>query len=595
MKRHPGAAARDDGGDAREPAISGTPEAAEWIRLLGRTLKTWRLYDASHASVASLRTELADRLTTWLEAHGSLTLRFTSQAVLHHEHVLHQVTSRDDLLSLVFFRDGIESITFMPGIPLAELEQFLTHVVAHMRRTPDLDSDLVTALWDAALEHIDMRYVSTEVDVDVDGEGSVAGQSKETDAGRAAPMGWPKAEQTASAPTSDTCGAPRLALVPQDATATPRSEDWNTTDPTSPMTDDLDRLEQAGEAAMLRFRLDRQAEQEVDTSEAMIVLLDQALKTPLLPEDRHALALPAARFLEEAINQAHWTSAHHRLDLLNQCDAPDAEASVWAKLGSEDSPSCADLVRKLDQQPQADVNRFLELITRVGPSALDGAIRILAGSQQQRVRRPLSRTLTAIAATDPGRLTAWISDSRWYLVRNLMMILHGVGGDDIAPLLRLAHRHPERRVRIEVLGALGTVSYPVARPLLIEMLGTDDARELSGVLRSLARERDPEVTRLLLDRLASEDFHLHAEEAHRAVASALAITADDSIIPVLLERLDPPRRPAPEAEHLFQAVARCLAKLATPAARTALQQAMASRWPMTREAARLALVGLKAA
>jgi HEAT repeat protein len=297
--------------------------------------------------------------------------------------------------------------------------------------------------------------------------------------------------------------------------------------------------------------------------------------------------------LEDGLTNGEWADAERALAALRCCRTDDDEEPYWVALSRPDSVLTRAVVRRLDGQAQPEVAQFLSLAQQVGAGGLDWLIRIMAESQQQRVRRPLARTLAQVVDGRLDRLTHWLDDPRWYVVRNLVTVLHAIGGAAIVPALRRVVSHPERRVRLEVIAALGTAPPAEARALLLPMLGTDDARELSGALRLLAQGPDPELSQQLFTRLLADGFHQRPVEEQRAVLSALAVTADDDAVPLLETCLDPAKRPSAEAETLLQGVARCLARMGTPAARAALQRAMGSHWNMTRDAASMALTSMR--
>src|SRR5215510_8465150 len=108
------------GHDAPE---SPTPEesarasaAGAWVTLLGRTLKTARLYGSDNPTVERLRTDLGTSLTELLSRHGSVALEFTADDVRCHGLSLHPARSRDDNFAAIFYRDGVRGVTLHPGL-----------------------------------------------------------------------------------------------------------------------------------------------------------------------------------------------------------------------------------------------------------------------------------------------------------------------------------------------------------------------------------------------------------------------------------------------------------------------------------------------
>lgn len=592
----PGASARTTTPEREHSAgeLALARQATAWLQLFARTLKTWRLYDEHNPMVTQFREQLHRALTELLEAHGALTLCFTAETVSCGAIEIHRSQSRDDQLSMVFFRDGIHALTFAPGMAREELDVLLAHVVRMSIRAHEHEDDLVTVLWEAELPHLDMQYVSAEADFDLGSEGASAAT-----AGRhGPPLAWPQGDSTADAPADSTPaqpalgGGPGVVALPVSSGPT-RSEDWTTSDPSGPLIEELEAIEASAPLAVRRFQEERSREQAESRSTGMLSLLHDALRCGLAPAEQDLLRPTVVEIVQDALGAGRWDEAARALPVLRACHAGTDELELWAGLARADSLLTRTVIRMIDSQNQQEVARFFELARMAGPPALDWLILILAESQQQRVRRPLARTIAEVASGHVGRITHWLGDKRWYLVRNLVMSLHAIGGESIVAPLASVIAHSDRRVRLEVLGALGSVPLPLARPLLLRAMHTDDVRELSSALRLLAVGPDPEVARLLLDRVLAEDFVDRTPDEQRAVLSALGATGDDDMIPLLESLLDPAKRPGPAHEQLLPGIARCLARRGSTAAVAALQSAMGSRWQSTREAASLALAAAR--
>lgn len=566
--------------------------AAAWLQLFSRTLKTWRLYDEHNPTVEQFRAQLAAALSELLEAHGPLTLRFTADTVTCAGTVVYQSRSRDDQLSLVFFRDGIHALTFAPGMDRDELDVILTSVVRMSSVGRDPEQDLVMLLWDAELTHLDMQYVSAEADIELEPEG----RESSGPARSGPPLAWPQgadvttATATITASTSESARAPGTVATAAEPS---RSEDWTASDPTGPLHDELAQIEAGAAAAVRRFQDTRATEQRANRGAAMLSLLDDAIRCGLDAQERAALGPTASEIVDDALSGGDWVGARQALPVLRACHAGADEHERWAALAQPESVVTRTVIRTLDAQNQQDVALFIELAHAIGPSGLDWFILIMAESHQQRVRRPLARAVAEVAGGEVDRIAAWLGDPRWFVVRNLVTALHAIGGEKIVAPLAGVIQHPDRRVRLEVIGALSTVPAALARPVLLQAIKSDDVRELSGALRLLAVGQDAELSTSLVERLMADDFPQRPLEEQRAVLSALAVTGDDAIVPLLESRLDPAKRPPPEAEHMLIGVARCLARLGSPAAVTVLTSAMGSRWNQTREAASLALAASK--
>jgi hypothetical protein len=210
-------APRDSGASRRlEPEIpesvteSPAFKAARlWVHQFARTLKTCRLYEANNPTVARFLVDLADALRRYGETHGAMTLRFTPDDVLCHGASVYLARSRDDNLALPFYRDGIRALTFTPGISADEVSALIRALVSHTT-VAEPESDLVTALWEAHLDHVDVDYVPAESEV-----------SGGEDAADEEPMPWPQSEEETPASAAD-----ETVLEKRSEADASRSDDW---------------------------------------------------------------------------------------------------------------------------------------------------------------------------------------------------------------------------------------------------------------------------------------------------------------------------------------------------------------------------------
>jgi HEAT repeat protein len=211
-------------------------------------------------------------------------------------------------------------------------------------------------------------------------------------------------------------------------------------------------------------------------------------------------------------------------------------------------------------------------------------MQIIAESRQQRVRRALVSEIATQWVRQPECLETWLADERWYVARNAAHILGLIATSDTLPLLAVAASHPEFRVRREVIDALGRLDPERARPVLFGMLENADTRTFCAVLRQLAAAPGPRLAALTSAQLANAGFAERPAEEQRAVFSALAACGDD-VLPVLAGELN--RGGGWRSKHSDdhrQAVARCIARIGSPAAIGVLTEGARSRNAAVRRA-----------
>ncbi len=595
--------------DARIAAI------AAWLGLLSRTLKTCRLYADHVANTLPFRENLAAHLFTHLQRHGHFRLEFSAHEVTCDGFVVARAQGRDDDLAMPFYRDGVRAITFNPGLVASELDtlvDLLLRVTGRARRDED---DLVTLLWDADLPHLDMSYASAETDFDFRGSDT----DPLDEAGAAGPltlMPWPSGATAAkgghgrgnglgagagNGPATD--GAPEPGAPDSDGDAfemeqrraaangaTFRSEDWQAGDPT----DDLEEVWRAIAAASgderARFHAERAQEREESCHAATTALVRDVMRTELREGDAHDLTDLLARALLEAIGAARWSDAHEAVECLTECsEGAWSAAPLLETLAAPDAPVTTALVRHLDDGDAAALQAFMRFAQSLGPASIEWLMSIVATARQQRTRRALVRLLGELCEGEAERLVPWLADARWYVVRNAVLAASAQETGVPVELFRPLARHPEARVRLEVVRALARADADVARPLLLELVDDADSEIRHRALHLIGAHRHPAASAALVEIVKAPDFHKRPIEEVRPILAALGGCAGDEALPHLEAQIHAPGWFDKKAGPFRLAVARCIAIIGSPSANALLARHARSRNASVREACQTAL------
>jgi len=552
--------------DAPDPA--GVQEAAAWVAQLLRTLKTCRLYDEANPTVVRFREDLASALTALLSRYGTLRIEVGSSTLSWAGQMLHAARSRDENLAGIVHRDGIRMLALEPGIEAREVNALLDQIL-QVTGPDGGDDDLVTLLWDADLRHVTVETVPIEGDTD----GSAEDKEENSP-----PLAWPR--QEAGVPPAPEPGAAPAA----DAF---RSDDCVTGDSASGLDAAFDQLETVALFEIARFQQEQEASGREDLVPGALLFLDDCLASDLTAEDRSELAAFIPRVLREALVTGNWPGASACLRHVRACD-PHWSGDEFARgLCGPFAVTTAKVVAVLDQQEAAGVESFLDFARAFGAPLAEWLMHALAESQQMRVRRPLARRIAELLADHPDRILPWLSDGRWYVVRNVVHILGWIGGATIPGGLRVAATHPEPRVRREVVAALSSVEPDAARPILINMLGSAEPDLFGTILHQLAADPEVSVARVMLGLLQDKAFHGRSTNERRALFAALA-SRGESILPELEAELNSgglmSMRPDPD----HKGIALCISRIGTPAAREVLERGRRSRRSAVRKACTIA-------
>lgn len=198
----------------------------------------------------------------------------------------------------------------------------------------------------------------------------------------------------------------------------------------------------------------------------------------------------------------------------------------------------------------------------------------LGRTEDRYARHAYLDALIAMGPVSMPVVEGMMDDPRWFVVRNGVAILGGIGGDQSVGLLTGALARPEAKIRRDAVLALTKVGGPDAGQLAYGMLDDSDrtvriaaasavgalgvARALKPLMAMLEHEDDPDLTVAALHSLGllEDPAAVQAIERH-AVGSFL-------------------RRPAQDVRI---AAYRALRHIGTPRARRLLNQAVDDRDP----------------
>ena len=106
-------------------------------------------------------------------------------------------------------------------------------------------------------------------------------------------------------------------------------------------------------------------------------------------------------------------------------------------------------------------------------------------------RRVLIDLLGSIARLEPASLFDFLQDQRWFVIRNLAVILGKLGRPDAVPRVRPLVTHSDHRVRVEALRSLATLSPADGFNASVDALRDSHARSEAGGLHASPPLRQP--------------------------------------------------------------------------------------------------------
>jgi hypothetical protein len=199
-----------------------------------------------------------------------------------------------------------------------------------------------------------------------------------------------------------------------------------------------------------------------------------------------------------------------------------------------DSRTLAALVAASRQPGGPPFVQVQSLVLALGASAAHGLLEALAAEPDRGRRLRLIELAASLGPAIVPETRRLLADPRWYVVRNMVLLLRRVHDKTaMSEILRCAD-HPDLRVRLEAIRALFAFDTKVPRDLLARTIHHPDPRLAEAAVLLSGQHGITQATDLLVEILLRWDFLGRRRSLRLKALRALADLAD----PAVLVRLD---------------------------------------------------------
>lgn len=547
--------------EAEKPAV-GKEELASALEVLQVMLKTskgFRMYLANNPLLGRFVEELMSRTAGHFAQYGEYRLD-VDQFQLHYKgNSIYENRDPKESLAFKMYSDGIRSLIFSEGVEQGEMCDFLDIVG---RDSPtDLDDDIVTLLWMKDLSNI--TYVLAEDTFNFDAAGGGAG-SPASQGERIASVY--EASLPASAPL----------LVPQQIlTLTEAETDW---------------LKKARDTDEARNPLDE-----------VISILSAILLAEKSPEDFGEFVEIVGNLIGNLVHSGDirhaLTLAGFMRDLAGNEALPPAnrEKAARAMEGRLSEGLVRALKETIDTTDKITPEELRKLLQLFGVSAIKPMCELLGVVEKMKMRKAIIDTLAEVGRDAPEAFLPFLSDSRWFLVRNMLHVLARIGSPKGVEAAGRLIGHPEPRVRREVLQYIERTPDARAKSAVMKFLQDESSAIRIRALQVLAGSRVAAALRPIAAMAQAKDFEGREISEKKAVFEALGELGGDQVVPMLRSMLIKKYwfNREKERDAVICAVAG-LRKAGTAEALRVLQEAAATKKDEARRIVENALRGLTA-
>lgn len=187
----------------------------------------------------------------------------------------------------------------------------------------------------------------------------------------------------------------------------------------------------------------------------------------------------------------------------------------------------------LDLWGKSVQSSILNLIEDVGFPFVEQLLERLGDEASMSRRRLYMACLVRIGPKIKDVVAGRLKDSRWFFVRNMVVVLRELKDPSVVPLLgRLSdYKHP--KVQFEVLKTLLDYEDARANQFLLKALSNRNSEKLMSAVRLAANSDDPRVIKKLAQLLGRKLSGEQEMEVKNSVLKALEQSATEAILPEL--------------------------------------------------------------
>ena len=526
----------------------------EHVRDIFRTLtiaiKTFNLYPTDNPIYQKVSSEICDKFNLFFESHDELPVDVEQNSLQYRKVEVFHSDEKTDNLPLLLFADGIRQLGFQKGLTAEEIKDFIDILRFAFRSETSDDDDIVTLLWEKNIKNLGYSTVEDTIDDTLAVEERYLFEES---------IGHQDIDEI-------TTGALHPELT---ATSIPQGTKQRelTADELNILQGEFYRLEEkalVASAIELFFDLLKKKD-DVQAFPEIVQNLGKMIDIRMKDKDIKG----AVEILQELKQISADYNTPEQAELIN---------AVVYKAGSPEK--IGTLFRESTEVK--DITQYLSLLDQ---NSVPNMIRILGELQEMKQRKLLCEILAEFGRHDVNIFSDALNDERWFLVRNIAMILGMTREPAAVKHLEKALRHPNLKVRREVVKALENIGSDDTKALFLVALNDEDFSIRLKALKALRRFKDPALLPILRKNASVEELKNKPFEEKKEILETLAALGGGSAFPVLADLF---RKKGfiekDEITEIRASAAYGLSVINTPEALSLIEKETGSKKSMLREA-----------
>ena len=531
------------------------------IRTITKTVKTFNVYPKDNPIYQKFATELIEKFNSFFETSDQLKIDIEQYSLLYKESEVYHSEEKTDNIAMLLFSDGIRQITFDAGITSAEISDFINILRFAPKSEISDDDDIVTLFWEKNIKNmgytavedtvdddlvVDEEFLRNDPDQEISEEPSADIEALLASTGNVFPS-----ETNAERLTESELAALRKELADIDELVVDEAFLRNDLDQEiseEPSADIEALLASTGNVFPSETNAERLTESELaalrkelaDIDEQSLLASAVDLFFGLLADEQDTEAFPEVVLNIGKIMDIRMQGKDLKgvieilrglkkfLAVYNTFSQREIIENVFFRAGSSENLK----VLIEGSQDTVEIRQYLFLM---GPQFLAQMIQVLGELNDRKHRRLLCEILAEISKQDISALAEALDDEKWYLVRNIAMILGMIKATGSEKYLGKVLKHSDVRVRRETIRALDGISGGETKNLFLSALEDSDVTIRITALKALKRSKATGLFDVLSRNISRDELRKKSFAEKKELLETIAVLGSEEAFPLLAE------------------------------------------------------------
>ncbi len=450
--------------------------AKDFVQGILKAKKLLKMYPPNNPIYTKTSEEIYNKLQSFFELNSELSLKISQHEIMYSDTQIYHNPQKEDNLALFLFKDGIREVSFLNGLSRKDFEVFIKILNTDFENSV-IDDDIVTLLWEQDFEYIKYDVdEETLFDEDADEHEKACQKAKDNlysddDLEKAYQDGLKISEKQAS------------TLIPVDES-------------------ELKLIIKEIEKEETHLKIDKVIS---ILSELLYQTTDRSLFTEIVGfmEDVVLYCIKEGNFKRASfiLNTINTDIKNKNIDSENIKIIQKLFTTINSKPFIQEIGNIID-----DEESAANDEELMNFVKYLDKTSIPLFIEMLGELQNIKSRRLVIEILSITGRLDMETIANGLYDNKWYVVRNIILILGKIADTKAIEYLTKTLSHTDQRVRKEAVKAMGSIGGTAILPHLKSTLEDSDPSVRITVAKVLGSTKSEGAKHILLNEMSQKSF-----------------------------------------------------------------------------------------